>query len=110
MTVPPSFRNAGLSVPILSSGALNGSSSSMTLDVPFFPWISTTAISFLNLPVRVASCARRYDSREKSSCCSRVKLNFVTHNSAQLPMCLSPYGSQRPSWIMRSSILPLPMR
>ena len=30
--------------------------------------------------------------------------------SPQLPMCMSSYGSQRPSWIIVSMILPLPIR
>ena len=56
--IVPSFWNAGLSVPIFSSGAANGSSSSTTTDFPFFDSISTMAISRLNFPLRIASCAR----------------------------------------------------
>src|SRR5205085_11002998 len=63
-----------------------------------------------NLPPFDASCARRYDSRAYSSCASRENSYFDAHVSAQLPMCLSPYGSHKPSWIIVSIILPLPMR
>ena len=34
----------------------------------------------------------------------------VAHFSPHIPMCMSLYGSHRPSWIIRSFISTLPMR
>ncbi len=107
----PSFWNAGFNVGIFSSGAAKGSSSASILSgSPFFWATSTGAISSAKSPVFDAFCARRYDSREKASCSSRVKWYLPTHSSAQLPMWVSLYGSHRPSLIIESTSVPLPIR
>ncbi|CFO08449.1 Uncharacterised protein [Bordetella pertussis] len=84
----PSFLKAGLSVGIFSGMALVGASSVSITVSPLRPATVTGVISHLKLPSSLAARARRSDSSEKASCCSRVKLYLVAQSSANTPIAL----------------------
>ncbi|CUJ15414.1 Uncharacterised protein [Achromobacter ruhlandii] len=84
----PSFLNAGLSVGIFSGMALVGASSVSTTVSPLRPATVTGVISHLKLPSSVAARARRSDSSENASCCSRVNEYLAAQSSANTPMAL----------------------
>ena len=107
----PSFLKAGLSEAILSGRAsLGPSSSSTSVLLPFLSTSSTGVISALNAPAAWAFCARSVLSRAYSSWALREKPMSAAHFSPHMPMCMSLYGSQRPSWIIRSLNSTFPMR
>ena len=109
--IVPSFLKEALRLAILSGRASLGPSSSLTtVLLPFLSAISTGAISALNAPSACAFCARRVDSSAYSSCAARENLKSAAHFSPHIPMCMSLYGSQSPSWIIRSLSSVLPMR
>src|SRR3546814_17174186 len=55
---------------------------------PLRPATVTGVISHLKLPSSVAARARRRDSSENASCCSRVKEYFAAQSSAKTPMAV----------------------
>ena len=107
----PSFRKAGRRLAILSGRAFLGPSSSSTFTGSPRRWgTSTGTISSLNFPAFQAAMARSVDITEYSSWAARGMSHSRAQSSAALPMWKSLYGSQRPSWIIRSTSSPLPMR
>ena len=84
--IVPSFLNAGLSEGILSSLALNGCSSCLTMMSPALPCSVTGAISQSNEPSSLAVFARVVESMANWSCASRVKPYLATHCSANTPI------------------------
>ncbi len=68
--------------------ALVGASSVSITVSPLRPATVTGAISHLKLPSSEAARARRSDSSENASCCSRVNEYLEAQSSANTPMAL----------------------
>ena len=82
----PSFLNAGFKLLILSSLALAGPSSTLTVTSPLRVLTVTGVISAVKAPLCAAACARCTLAMAKASCASRVKLYLAAQSSPNVPM------------------------
>ncbi len=105
----PSFLNTGLSRARVSGEvSLRGDSSWLITVTPPFPFTSSGTISSAKRPASCAATAFWWLSTEKASCSCRLMPAFSAVYSAYSPMWFCPNESQRPSWIMPSTMVWFP--
>ena len=109
VTVPPSLRNAGFSLASVSAVvSRRGDFIGLHVVGPPFPGTCTGRISALNLPASIAAMAFRWLSYANASWSARVTPAFSAVYSAYSPMWQQPNESQRPSWIIPSTMVWFP--
>ena len=82
----PSFLKAGFKLLILSSLALAGPSSTLTVTSPLRVEMVTGVISAAKAPLLAACWARVTLAMAKASCCSRVNWYLAAQSSPKVPM------------------------